>query len=105
MFRWWPVTEQSAGTSGRTRLWRFRPSSGDTSGRRAVGEERRCRGIVSIETGSGVLELVEPELVTDPELRPASPHVRFVERRIAGVTQYLRMRAVSRDSATVESRS
>jgi hypothetical protein len=31
-------------------------------------------------------------LITDPELRPAPPVVRFVERRISGVTQYLRMR-------------
>jgi hypothetical protein len=38
---------------------------------------------------------MEPELITDPELRPAPPHVRFVERRIAGVTQYLRMRGAS----------
>ena len=45
-------------------------------------------GVCSIETRGRVLELVEPELVTDPELRPAPPHVRFVERRIAGVTQY-----------------
>jgi deazaflavin-dependent oxidoreductase (nitroreductase family) len=47
----------------------------------------------SIETRGQVVELVEPELITDPELRPAPPHVRFVERRIAGVTQYMRMRA------------
>ena len=52
-------------------------------------------GSCSIETRGRVVELVEPELVTDPELRPAPPHVRFVERRIAGVTQYLRMRASS----------
>ena len=52
-------------------------------------------GACSIETRGRVLELVEPELVTDPELRPAPPHVRFVERRIAGVTQYLRMRPSS----------
>jgi hypothetical protein len=43
------------------------------------------------------VKLVEPELITDPELRPAPPPVRFVEKRIAGVTQYLRMRA---DSST-----
>ena len=49
-------------------------------------------GSCSIETRGRVVELVEPELITDPELRPAPPHVRFVERRIAGVTQYLRMR-------------
>jgi hypothetical protein len=34
----------------------------------------------------------EDELITDPEIHPAPPHIRFVERRIAGVTQYLRMR-------------
>ena len=52
-------------------------------------------GCCSIETRGRVVELVEPELVTDPELRPAPPHVRLVERRIAGVTQYLKMRASS----------
>jgi deazaflavin-dependent oxidoreductase (nitroreductase family) len=50
-------------------------------------------GVCSIETRGRVVELIEPELITDPELRPAPPHVRFIERRIAGVTQYLRMRA------------
>jgi deazaflavin-dependent oxidoreductase (nitroreductase family) len=49
-------------------------------------------GSCSVESRGRVVELVEPELITDPELRPAPPHVRFVERRIAGVTQYLRMR-------------
>ena len=52
-------------------------------------------GCCSIETRGRVVQLVEPELITDPELRPAPPHVRFVERRIAGVTQYIRMRASS----------
>jgi deazaflavin-dependent oxidoreductase (nitroreductase family) len=52
-------------------------------------------GSCSIETRGRVVELVEPELITDPDLRPAPPHVRFVERRIAGATQYLRMRAAS----------
>jgi deazaflavin-dependent oxidoreductase (nitroreductase family) len=52
-------------------------------------------GSCSIETRCRVVELVEPELITDPQLRPAPPHVRFVERQIAGVTQYLRMRASS----------
>jgi deazaflavin-dependent oxidoreductase (nitroreductase family) len=52
-------------------------------------------GSCSIETRGRVIELVEPELVTDPELRPAPPHVRFIERHIAGVTQYVRMRAAS----------
>lgn len=50
-------------------------------------------GSCSIETRGRVVELVEPELVTDPELGPAPPHVRFVERRIAGATQYLRITA------------
>jgi deazaflavin-dependent oxidoreductase (nitroreductase family) len=52
-------------------------------------------GSCSFETRGQVVELVEPELVTDPELRPAPRAVRFVEGRIAGVTQYLRMRASS----------
>jgi hypothetical protein len=50
-------------------------------------------GSCSIETRGRVVELVDPELVTDPELRPAPPLVRLLEGRIAGVTQYLRMRA------------
>ena len=53
-------------------------------------------GSCSIETRGRVVELVEPELITDPELRPAPAHVRFVERRIAGVNQYLRIRAAPR---------
>ena len=53
-------------------------------------------GSCSIETRGRVVELVEAELVTDPELRPAPSHVRFVEGRIAGATQYLRMRASHR---------
>jgi deazaflavin-dependent oxidoreductase (nitroreductase family) len=44
-------------------------------------------GSCSIETRGRVVELVEPELITDPKLRPAPPHVRFVEGRIAGATQ------------------
>jgi deazaflavin-dependent oxidoreductase (nitroreductase family) len=52
-------------------------------------------GSCSIESRGLVVELVEPELITDPELRPAPPHVRFVEGRIAGATQYVRMRASS----------
>jgi deazaflavin-dependent oxidoreductase (nitroreductase family) len=50
-------------------------------------------GSCSLETRGRIIELVEPELVTDPELRPAPVAVRFIERRLAGVTQYLRMRA------------
>src|SRR5262245_23256644 len=62
-------------------------------------------GSCSIETRGRVVELVEPELITDPDLRPAPPHIRFVERRIAGVTQYLRMRIASPDSPRLQSRS
>jgi deazaflavin-dependent oxidoreductase (nitroreductase family) len=60
-------------------------------------------GSCSIETRGRVVELVEPELVTDPELRPAPRHVRFVERRIAGAFQYLRMRAASPRPEALES--
>jgi len=59
-------------------------------------------GSCSIETHGRVVKLVEPELITDLELRPAPPHVRFFERRVAGVTQYLRMRASSSTSATTD---
>src|SRR5215216_2136647 len=52
-------------------------------------------GSCSLETRGRVVQLVEPELITDPELRPAPPVVRFVERRIAGATQYLRMRVAT----------
>lgn len=52
-------------------------------------------GSCSIETRGRIVELAEPELITDPELRPAPPPVRFLEQRIAGVTQYLHMRAAS----------
>ena len=52
-------------------------------------------GSCSIETRGRIVELAEPELITDPELRPAPAPVRFVEQRLAGVTQYLRMRAAS----------
>jgi deazaflavin-dependent oxidoreductase (nitroreductase family) len=52
-------------------------------------------GSCSIETRGRVVELVDPELVTDPELRPAPAYVRLVERHLAGVTQYIRMRAAT----------
>jgi hypothetical protein len=52
-------------------------------------------GSCSLETRGQVVEFVEPELITHPELRPVPPAVRFFEGRIAGVTQYLRMRAAS----------
>jgi deazaflavin-dependent oxidoreductase (nitroreductase family) len=51
-------------------------------------------GSCSLETRGRVVQLVDPELVTDPELRPAPQPARFIERRLAGVTQYLRMREV-----------
>jgi deazaflavin-dependent oxidoreductase (nitroreductase family) len=54
-----------------------------------------ANGSCSIETRGRIVELAEPELITDPELRPAPPPVRFLEQRIAGVTQYLHMRAAS----------
>jgi deazaflavin-dependent oxidoreductase (nitroreductase family) len=54
-------------------------------------------GSCSIETRGRVVELAEPKLVTDPELRPAPAPVRFIERRIAGATQYLHMRAAEGD--------
>jgi deazaflavin-dependent oxidoreductase (nitroreductase family) len=52
-------------------------------------------GRCSVETRGRVVELIDPELIDDPQLRPAPLHIRFVERRIAGVTRYLRMRVVS----------
>jgi deazaflavin-dependent oxidoreductase (nitroreductase family) len=56
-------------------------------------------GSCSLETRGRVVELVEPELITDPELRPAPRVVRFVERRIAGVTQYLRLRVARSETS------
>ena len=53
-------------------------------------------GSCSLETRGRTVELADPELVTDPELRPAPRLVRLVERRLAGATQYLRLRAVPR---------
>ena len=41
--------------------------------------------------------LVNPELVVDPELRAAPRIPRFVERRVAGVDTYLRMRREDAD--------
>jgi deazaflavin-dependent oxidoreductase (nitroreductase family) len=52
-------------------------------------------GSCSLETRGRVVQLTQPELFTDPQLRRAPPAVRFVERHFAGATQYLRMRAAS----------
>ena len=49
-------------------------------------------GSCSIETRGRLVELEHPELITDPALTPAPAHVRLIERRVAGVDQYLRMR-------------
>jgi deazaflavin-dependent oxidoreductase (nitroreductase family) len=48
-------------------------------------------GGCTIETRGETLKLVNPELITDPELKLAPPIARFVERHLAGATQYLRM--------------
>ena len=52
-------------------------------------------GGCSLRTRGRDVELVEPELITDPELRLAPPFVRFVEKRLAGATEVLRMRAAA----------
>jgi deazaflavin-dependent oxidoreductase (nitroreductase family) len=49
-------------------------------------------GGCTIETRGETLRLVNPELITDPEMKLAPPIARFVERHLAGATQYLRMR-------------
>ncbi|HEV8088004.1 MAG TPA: hypothetical protein VGQ50_04975 [Actinomycetota bacterium] len=50
-------------------------------------------GDCTIETRNETLDLVDPEVITDPQLTPAPPIARFVERHLAGATRYLRMRA------------
>ena len=49
-------------------------------------------GACMLRTRGRDVRLVEPELIADPELELAPPFVRFVERRLAGVTEVLRMR-------------
>jgi deazaflavin-dependent oxidoreductase (nitroreductase family) len=49
-------------------------------------------GSATLETRGTVIPLVGPELVVDPDLQPAPAFVRFVEGRVAGATEYLRMR-------------
>jgi deazaflavin-dependent oxidoreductase (nitroreductase family) len=60
-------------------------------------------GRCSLRTRGRDVELVEPELVTDPELTLAPPFVRFVEKRLAGVTEVLRMRRATPGNAASES--
>jgi deazaflavin-dependent oxidoreductase (nitroreductase family) len=50
-------------------------------------------GTCSLRTLGRDVVLIEPELVSDPELQLAPPFVRFVERHLAGATDMLRMRA------------
>ncbi len=52
-------------------------------------------GRCTLRTRRRNVELVEPELIDDPELRLAPGFVRFVEQRIAGVTEVLRMRSAT----------
>ena len=53
-----------------------------------------AEGDCTIETRGRIVKLVDPEVITDPALGPAPAAARFVERHLAGATQYLRMRAV-----------
>jgi deazaflavin-dependent oxidoreductase (nitroreductase family) len=52
-------------------------------------------GSCSLETRGRVVHLVDPEVIIDPGLRVAPPVVRFIERRVAGASQYLQMHARS----------
>jgi hypothetical protein len=52
----------------------------------------RAAGSCALETRGRVVHLVDPKVITDPELRVAPPVVRVIERRVAGATQYLQMR-------------
>ena len=49
-------------------------------------------GRCSLRSRRRDVELVEPELISDPELTLAPPFVRSVEKHVAGVTEVLRMR-------------
>jgi deazaflavin-dependent oxidoreductase (nitroreductase family) len=50
-------------------------------------------GSCSLRTRGHDVALVDPELIEDRELRDAPLIPRFIERRVAGVDAYLRMRA------------
>ena len=56
----------------------------------------------TLRTRGRDVRLVEPELISDPELSLAPPLVRFVERRLAGATEVLRMRRASSSDAASE---
>ena len=58
-------------------------------------------GRCTIRTRGRDVELVDPELIADPDLRLAPPFVRFVEKRLAGVTEVLRMRPAARPQPDV----
>jgi deazaflavin-dependent oxidoreductase (nitroreductase family) len=55
----------------------------------------RAAGSCSLETRGQVVNLVDPQVITDPELSVAPPAVRFIQRHVAGATQYLQMHARS----------
>lgn len=50
-------------------------------------------GSCSLRTRGRDVALVDPVLIEDRELRDAPPVPRFIERRVAGVDAFLRMRA------------
>jgi deazaflavin-dependent oxidoreductase (nitroreductase family) len=52
-------------------------------------------GSCSVEMRGRVVTLGDPELVEDPQLRPAPPLARLIERHVAGASEYLRMRPTS----------
>lgn len=61
--------------------------------RRAVGEERPCGGRLHDRDTQRDARPRRSGMITDPQLTPAPPIARFVERHLAGATRYLRMRA------------
>lgn len=61
-------------------------------------------GRCTLRTRGRDVELVEPELIADPELSLAPPFVRFVEKHLAGVTEVLRMRPAGRTRIDTSSR-
>jgi deazaflavin-dependent oxidoreductase (nitroreductase family) len=57
-------------------------------------------GACTLRTRGKDVLLVEPEVIADPKLRLAPRFVRLVEKRLAGVTQVLRMRRAAPDPAS-----